>query len=415
MAKSLYICYFGVREPLVQTQVIPYLIEIMKDGIDVSLLTFEPEFKKRWCAVDIEEERSRLAEKGIKWHALEYHKRPSAPATAYDIMKGALLVRRLIAREGFDVLHCRVHVPAMIGAIARKISRRKPKMLFDIRGLFPEEYTDAGIWPENGWLFRTAKRLDKWLMKESDGFVVLTEKARQLLFAGSEVSGTDPAGRPVAMIPCCADLSRFSRNGSNTGAAVRKRLGVEKRTVAAYVGSFGGWYLSDELFDFLRVAREKDPNTFALILTQRDTEKVVARLKDLGFEDGDFLVESVRPPEIPDYLVAADYALSFIKHCYSKLGASPTKIAEYLSCGVPIVANRGVGDIDELLADDNVGVLLDGFDRDCYIKALVEIDEIRKDAGSVQRCVESAVRRFDLSKVGGPRYRELYRTLLSSK
>jgi glycosyltransferase involved in cell wall biosynthesis len=415
MGKSLYICYFGLREPLVQTQVIPYLREIMKDGIEVTLLTFEPEFHKRWTAADIEAERSQMAQKGIKWHALAYHKNPSAVATAYDILIGALYVRQLIAREKFDVLHCRVHVPAMIGALARKLSRRKPKMLFDIRGLFPEEYTDAGIWPENGWLFKTAKRLDRWLMKESDGFVVLTEKARQLLFAESEATGFDWAGRPVAMIPCCADFGRFSGDGENLRAETRQRLGVGDRTVAAYVGSFGGWYLSEELFDFLRIARENDPDIFVLILTQRDKDVVISRLKESGYEDSDFLVKSVKPAEIPEYIRAADFALSFIKRCYSKLGASPTKIAEYLACGVPIIANRGVGDIDELIEGDGVGALLDGFDRACYIRALSEIDRIRGDRSHAIRCMESASRRFDLFEVGGPRYRDLYKKLLSSR
>ena len=32
MAKTLYICYFGLREPLVQTQVLPYLRELLREG-----------------------------------------------------------------------------------------------------------------------------------------------------------------------------------------------------------------------------------------------------------------------------------------------------------------------------------------------------------------------------------------------
>src|SRR5688572_15673029 len=43
MPKTLYLCYFGVLEPLVQTQVLPYLREIRKGGTEVSILTFEPE------------------------------------------------------------------------------------------------------------------------------------------------------------------------------------------------------------------------------------------------------------------------------------------------------------------------------------------------------------------------------------
>ncbi|MCV4754379.1 hypothetical protein OFC37_33460, partial [Escherichia coli] len=70
-------------------------------------------------------------------------------------------------------------------------------MLFDIRGFMPEEYTDAGIWPEGGLLYRTAKTIEKWLMKESDAFVVLTEKARDILFPESRETGRDRLGRPV--------------------------------------------------------------------------------------------------------------------------------------------------------------------------------------------------------------------------
>ncbi len=40
---GLYICYFGLREPLVQSQVIPYLAELAAHGIDLTLLTFEPD------------------------------------------------------------------------------------------------------------------------------------------------------------------------------------------------------------------------------------------------------------------------------------------------------------------------------------------------------------------------------------
>ena len=46
--RALYICYFGLREPLVQTQVLPYLCELAGGGVEMSLLTFEPEATRRW-------------------------------------------------------------------------------------------------------------------------------------------------------------------------------------------------------------------------------------------------------------------------------------------------------------------------------------------------------------------------------
>jgi glycosyltransferase involved in cell wall biosynthesis len=39
----------------------------------------------------------------------------------------------------------------------------------------------------------------------------------------------------------------------------------------------------------------------------------------------------------------------FIRADLSKLGCSPTKLGETLACGVPVIANAGVGDLDTLL------------------------------------------------------------------
>src|ERR1043166_464180 len=244
--KSLYICYFGLREPLVQTQVIPYLLEIIKDGIEVRLLTFESDLR---TDAEVKTEQAALQDKGVTWHYLRYHERPSVPATFYDIVNGARLIRRLHKREEFDILHCRVHVPMLMAAIARKFSSQKPKLLFDIRGFFPEEYTDAGVWPENGWLYRIAKRVEKWLLHEADGFVVLTRKAREILFP--EISGdlsepaVDQEGRPVEVIPCCVDLKRFKTADNASREEMRRKLSTSDRFVIAYVGSFGGRYFSD--------------------------------------------------------------------------------------------------------------------------------------------------------------------------
>src|SRR5438445_7943875 len=232
MPKTLYVCYFGLREPLVQTQVIPYLLEIIKDGVEVTLLTFEPDLKQKWTREQIAIERKKLAEKGIKWICLAYHKRLSVVATAYDVFRGTWLIRRMIGRDRIDILHGRVHIPTLMGAIARKFSRRKPKLLFDIRGFFPEEYTDAGVWPADGWIYRAAKRAEKWLLRVSDGFIVLTEKAREILFPDSLESGFDKLGRPVEVIPCCVDFqSRFAVEGEIIRESERKELGVEDRYV----------------------------------------------------------------------------------------------------------------------------------------------------------------------------------------
>jgi glycosyltransferase involved in cell wall biosynthesis len=414
--RTLYLCYFGLREPLVQTQVLPYLREINKlQNLKVSLLTFEPNFKENWTTQQIEIERKKLAAENIQWFCLPYHKRPSVPATVYDVFNGARFVRKLIKKEKINVLHARIQVPALMGAIARKLSGEDVKIIFDIRGFFPEEYTDAGIWKENGSIYRSVKQIEKWLLRESDGFVVLTEKARAILFPESLETGFDKRGRPVEVIPCCIDPKRFDFAETLSRETIRREMNLDGRRVFVYVGSFGGWYLTDEMVSFFAQAHRQNPDTFTMILTQSDADMVKQNLVSQGIAEKDFLIKKVSPAEVPKYLKAADIAVSFIKACYSKQSSSPTKIAEYLASGLPVISNSGIGDLDALIAGDKVGLILKGFTEEDYAEVLTEIDNFLRDENLSEHCRRIAHQKFDLEQVGGKNYRRLYQRLLSTR
>lgn len=412
MAESIYICYFGVREPLVQTQVIPYLKELVEGGHKITLLTFEPaEQLRRRDAGESEAIRKELAEASIEWRWLRYHKRPSVPATLFDVLNTVREVRRLSKRKRFEVLHARGHVPAVMAALSRIGMRRRPKLLFDIRGFLPEEYADAGVWSEGGWLFRTAKRFERWLMREADGFVVLTEKARETLFPESKETGFDKQGRPVEVIPCCVDLlRRFSGDHDALRVEFRERLGIENRWVMIHLGALGGLYLVNEIADLLAAARERNPATFALFLTQSDPKLIRPLLSERGFLDGDLFIGRADPADIEGYLHASDVGLSIVKASFATLSRSPTKIAEYLACGLPIIANAGVGDLNELIEAYRIGALIRHFDEVEYDRALAEIEAFTEDRKRVRAV---ALSEFGLQNIGGIRYRQIYSKLLN--
>jgi glycosyltransferase involved in cell wall biosynthesis len=397
-----------LREPLVQTQVLPYLRELRRGGVSVALLTFEPGWPQSWPSQELREWQARLQAAGIEWRALAYHKRPSLLATLYDIAVGALEARKLVRRWQIDVLHARSYVPAAMGALAKIGS--DAKLLFDIRGLLAEEYVDAGVWPAGGLLFRLTKTAERALLAAADGFVVLTEKARQLLFPPNSAQG-----RPLEVIPCCVDEARFRQFDVIARDEVRRELGVEGMRVFVYVGALDGWYLTDELAEFLATAHAEDERAFSLMLTQSAPASLAARLQALGVQPERFLIRQASPDEIPRYLKAADVALSFIKPCYSKLASSPTKIAEYLASGLPIISNAGIGDLDELLQRERVGVLLADFNRAAYRKALREAEALLNEAETPERCRAAAARHFDLALVGGARYLRLYQRMLGRR
>ncbi len=408
--RTLYICYFGLREPLVQTQVVPYLAELARSGVDVSLLTFEPRMRQSWTREAVDEWRGRLGEKSIRWFAMPYHKAPSLPATLYDVTTGALKVARLVRRYSIDTLHARNHVAGVMGAAVKQLTGAR--LIFDIRGFMAEEYVDAGTWPAGGHLFRLTKAAERWLLEVSDGFVVLTERAREVLFPGC--TDTDSRGRPFEVIPCCVDFRRIQAAGTESRDETRARLGLVGRRVIVYAGALGGWYMTEEMADFLAEARRRDPSAFAMILTQSPSERIEEPLRRRGLSAADYLVRTVTPEEIPTYLRGADLALSFIKPCYSKLSSSPTKIAEYLACGLLVVSSSGIGDVDAVIEGDRVGVLVRQFDRESYSVALEAAERLGEDPELSDRCIASARDRFDLEGVGGFRYRRLYERLHGS-
>lgn len=50
----------------------------------------------------------------------------------------------------------------------------------------------------------------------------------------------------------------------------------------------------------------------------------------------------------------------------SKRSSCPTKLAKGLATGLPVVCNRGIGDLDDIVEREGVGVFVDGFSEAAY-------------------------------------------------
>ena len=393
--RSLYICYFGISEPLVQTQVLPYLKELIGAGCKMTLITFEPEEPKR----EVEQEcKDRLAAQGIEWHWLRYHSSFSALSKLYDIRAGARFIRELMAHEKFDVLHARSHVPAAMAIEASKGTAAK--VLFDIRGFMPEEYVDAGHWSQRGLLYRLTKMREKSLLQGADAFVVLTEKAQKI------ISGRISSSKPVAVIPCCVDTQRFAVAYRREGE--RAALGVRDEKLLVYVGALDGWYLTREMAEFFAEVRSADRGWKLFVATQSEATRFVDVLKERKVPESSYRVQYLPNSEVPNLLSAADAAYCFIKPSYSKQASSPTKIAEYLAAGLPVLCNSGIGDVDGLLERNRVGTTLSEFTPESYRTAFNRLAELSRQPDIANRCRAVAKSELDLKTVGGPAYQSIY-------
>ena len=392
--RSLYICYLSLEDPLVRTQVVAYLAGLAQQGHTIHLLTFEGELPRERRR----ELREELGGRGIAWHALRYHKRPSLPATVFDTLVGAAVAARLVRRHRLDAIHARNHVPAAMALIVRRLTGCR--FIFDLRGLMAEEYVDAGIWERGGLPYRLTTWVQDVGLRRADGTVVLTEAVRRHL------NGATRAREP-AVIPCCVDLGRVDGHGGDRAAA-RQALGIGERPVMLYVGKFTGWYMDREMVEFFAAARRQWPELLFLVLTQADTAPIEAELRRAGVPPSDVVITSARPDEIGAYLAAADFAVSFVRPCLSKISSSPTKVAEYLAAGLPVVSTS-IGDLADLFGDGRLGVLVDDFSSRGYDGAARAVRLLAADPETGRRCRDVAEAELSLERVGIPRYDALYR------
>jgi hypothetical protein len=78
---------------------------------------------------------------------------------------------------------------------------------------------------------------------------------------------------------------------------------------------------------------------------------------------------------------------------------------------VPIVSNAGVGDTDDLLEKNDVGVIVRTFTAEAYAAAVDKVLKLWKDPNICGKCRSVAAANFDLVKVGGIRYANVYKRI----
>ena len=410
-ARVLYISYNGMLDSLGQTQVIPYVRELSRAGVQFSLLSFEKPHAYTEAGREVAKQLHReLSASGIDWHWLPYHKRPSLAATGYDVLAGTRYASRLVKQRNIEMVHTRGHIAATMAL--RLKQRFGIKFIFDIRGLMAEEYIDAGHWRERSMPVRLTKHFESRALQRADGIVVLTERIWPILSEWEELRGKTISHE---IIPCCADLDKF-KFSSEHRHALRQQLDIEDRFVFVYSGSIDGWYLTEEMADFFAVLLRKRPDALLLWLTQSNEARLRELMRARGISEDDYRIVASRPADVPGYLSASDVGLSFIKPCFSKLASSPTKYAEYLGCGLPLIINAGVGDSDALVTEHAAGVLIHEFNEDEYAKAIDHLmnqsEELPEQGRQRMRLI--AEKLFDLQIVGVPKYARLYEQVLGT-
>ncbi|MGB5686213.1 MAG: glycosyltransferase [Candidatus Electrothrix sp.] len=393
----LYISYDGILEPLGQSQVLAYLNRLAVDW-HIHLISFEK--PEDWMNVTEREQITKdLAAAGIVWHPLRYHKKPSALATAWDISCGIIVGLWLVLRYRLRIVHARSYVPSVIALALKRLTR--VRYIFDMRGFWADERVDGGLWAGEGRLYHLAKWFEKRFILSADCVVSLTNSAVLEMRTFSYLQGRMPN---FEVITTCTDLELFK------GADPEKAGKNDQPFILGYVGSVGTWYLFDDVLKFFKKLRKQVPGAVLHILNRGDHDYILEKISIAGISTESFQLDTVDHAAVVQAMQKMNAGIFFYKPTYSKIATAPTKLGEFLGCGVPCISNIGVGDIQGILEGERVGIVLKDFSETDLDHGVESLIELTRQPDIQQWCRQAAVKYFSLED-GVAAYNRIYNEL----
>jgi glycosyltransferase involved in cell wall biosynthesis len=245
------------------------------------------------------------------------------------------------------------------------------------------------------------------LEREADHVMTLTDRARAIV-----LERTKRPAEAVGVVPCCVDLEWMQASQPAQVGTLRHELGLTGgRPVIGYLGSLGGWYLAQEMFACFAAWRAHQPMTF-LVVTQDEAARVFALAAGAGLAPEDVRVRGAGRAQVPHLVQLMDVGLFFIRPCYSKLASSPTKLAEFLAAGKPVVTLSGTGDLDAQLAGQPFACVLCDTTPAEYERAFAALPALMTADPAGARAF--AATHYSL-ELGADRYAAAYRHMLAAQ
>jgi glycosyltransferase involved in cell wall biosynthesis len=282
--------------------------------------------------------------------------------------------------------------------------------LFDMRGFWVDERIDNGQWnlsnPLYRVLYKTFKKKEKSFLEKSAHIISLTHKGKEEL---KNSYGVDE--KKITVIPCCVDLNHFNYKNIEAGkiSSLKKQWGIDPEAkILSYLGSLGGWYLTEEMMDFFKQLKLKYPDAKFIFITQDDKQKIKQLAEGKGLNPGDILVHPATRSEVPLFLSLSDWSIFFIKDAYSKKASSPTKQGEIMAMGIPLVCND-IGDTGKIIEVSAAGLVIKEFTDSEYRRVVKRMNELNKSNKEKIRGV--AFQYYDLLK-GSSDYITVYKNIL---
>ena len=259
-------------------------------------------------------------------------------------------LKRLVKRFNPDVIHCRSYHAAWAALSVRRRFKMDYRIIFDGRGLYPEEVALKKFFAEDGADYLYLKNIERELLAECDMSIAVSKPM--------EMHYRQLGAKDCRTIYLSANADRLKPQ------SLIER--VSETVNFCYVGALSEdtWHKTSELLRLFRRIRELIPNAFLTIVTTSDHDAVRSFFD--GFSEKEVRIVQTRTLEqLKVFLEQSDFGLmSYFEPKTSReiMLANmvlAVKTAEYLCNGLPVIVNRFCGGAAAVVGDYDLGLVYD--------------------------------------------------------
>ena len=249
--------------------------------------------------------------------------------------------------------------------VAKKLG--KPSVLF----VDAPYVWEAKKWGVNrfGWEWFSKKWGDAKPLKMADLVLVVSEEVKQAVID----LGVD--AHKILITPCTVSTKRFDKSSAS---GVRKSLGLEKKFVIGWVGSFRKFHSLGLLLEsFAEIASLIPEATLLLVGDGPERIGLAEKAVSLGIGNQVIFTGNIPHNEVSSYISSFDLA---VLPAQSNEGFhySPLKLREFFAAGVPVIASA-VGDVKTVIEDSEGGWLVPPASTDEIAKMIRKLETNRDE------------------------------------
>lgn len=260
-------------------------------------------------------------------------------------------------------------------AYAVSALKRVP-FVFELRDLWPESIKVVGAMRDS-LVIRWLERLELFLYRRADVIVSVTNAFKEHLIS----RGIDRD--KITVITNGVDITRFSPTEKN--AELARRLGLEGKFVAGYVGTQGMAHALDTLLEAAAILEQREAaGRYRIVLLGDGAAKdeLKRRATKMGLHNVLFL-DTVAKEEVPRYWSLLDVSIVHLKKTALFNSVIPSKIFESMGMGIPILLGVD-GEAAEIVRGEQAGLVFEAENAVALSQGIIRLagdEALREELG----------------------------------